>query len=45
MSLSGTRTLPITAGATVDYVLACQDDGGPGFIHGGNLTAIFTPAP
>ena len=45
-SLSGTRTFEIAEGATVTYVLACQEAGGNGgFIYGRNLTAIFTPAP
>ena len=45
-SLSGTRTFAIAAGATINYVLACEelaDDGGT--ISARNLTAIFTPAP
>ncbi len=45
-SVSGTRTFDIGAGATVTYVLACQEfsnDGGSIFAR--NLTAIFTPAP
>ncbi len=45
-SVSGTRTFDIAAGATVTYVLACEEfstDGGSIFAR--NLTAIFTPAP
>ena len=44
-SVSGTRTFEITAESTVDYVLACEEGGDGGQFNGGNLTAIFTPAP
>jgi hypothetical protein len=44
-SLSGTRTFAIAAGATIDYVLACEEIGAGGLLLGRNLTAIFTPAP
>ena len=35
----------IAAGATIDYVLACQELGDGGIVLSRNLTAIFTPAP
>ena len=44
-SLSGTRTLAIAAGASIDYVLACDEFMNGGNIWARNLTAIFTPAP
>ena len=44
-SVSGTRTFAIAAGATIDYVLACEEGTNGGTIFGRNLTAIFTPAP
>jgi hypothetical protein len=44
-SVSGTRTFAIAAGASIDYVLACEEVLGGGAIWGRNLTAIFTPAP
>ncbi len=44
-SLSGTRTFAIAAGATIDYVLACEELQNGGTINARNLTAIFTPAP
>ncbi len=45
-SVSGTRTYPITAGATQTYYLLCQEgpvDGGE--IVERSMTATFTPAP
>ena len=44
-SVSGTRTLAIAAGTSVDYVLACNESADGGTIQARNLTAIFTPAP
>ena len=44
-SVSGTRTFAIAAGATIDYVLACEEFPEGGTVRARNLTAIFTPAP
>jgi hypothetical protein len=44
-SLSGTRTFDIAAGASIDYVLACEETADGGSVFARNLTAIFTPAP
>ncbi len=44
-SVSGTRTFTIAAGATIDYVLACEHSKPGGEMISRNLTAIFTPAP
>lgn len=43
-SLSGTRMFSIAAGASVDYVLACEENVVGGKIFARNLTALFTPA-
>jgi hypothetical protein len=42
-SFSGSRTFEISAGATTDYVLACQAFQEFGTIQSRNMTAIFTP--
>lgn len=43
-SVSGTRLVPISAGETVTYSLACEHYSGAGSLQGATLTATFTPA-
>lgn len=43
-SISGTRTFPIDAGESVEFVLACNGLPSGGLLVGRNMTAIFTPA-
>jgi len=44
-SVSGTATFDIAEAATVTYSLACEEQGGNGFVEGRTMTAIFTPSP
>ena len=44
-SLSGTNRFDISAGQTVTYSLACEEQSGSSFLLGRAMTAIFTPAP
>lgn len=43
-SVSGTRLVPISAGETVTFSLACEELSGEGALEGSTLTAVFTPS-